>query len=69
MDQGHESVFSGLKLKQHEALPLACGHLTSKQIAKRLGVAPVTIDKHIDTVRAKIGNISRVELLHLYQAW
>ena len=69
MDQGHESVFSALTLKQHEALQLACGHLTSKQIAKRLGVAPVTIDKRIDTVRAKLGNISRVELLHLYQAW
>lgn len=64
-----ESVFSALTDKQHEALMLACAHLTSKQIAIRLGVAPVSIDKRIDGVRAKLGNISRVELLHLYQSW
>lgn len=64
-----ESVFSTLTDKQHEALLLACAHLTSKQIAIRLGVAPVSVDKRIDSVRAKLGNISRVEVLHLYQSW
>lgn len=48
---------------------LACRHLTSKQIAMKLGVAPVSIDKRIDGVRSKLGNVSRVELLHLYQSW
>ncbi len=69
MDVHSESVFEALTEKQHEALLLACAHLTSKQIAIKLGVAPVTIDKRIDGVRAKLGNISRVELLHLYQGW
>jgi DNA-binding CsgD family transcriptional regulator len=69
MDAQAESVFRALTEKQHEALTLACGHLTSKQIAIRLGVAPVSVDKRIDGVRAKLGNISRVELLHLYQTW
>lgn len=69
MDGQAESVFRALTDKQHEALMLACGHLTSKQIAIKLGVAPVSVDKRIDGVRAKLGNISRVELLHLYQSW
>lgn len=64
-----ESVFRTLTDKQHEALMLACAHLTSKQIAIKLGISPVSIDKRIDGVRAKLGNISRVELLHLYQGW
>jgi DNA-binding CsgD family transcriptional regulator len=69
MDARSDSVFRTLTDKQHEALVLACAHLTSKQIAIKLGVAPVTIDKRIDGIRAKLGNISRVELLHLYQMW
>lgn len=69
MDVHSDSVFEALTEKQHEALVLACAHLTSKQIAIKLGVAPVTIDKRIDGVRAKLGNITRVELLHLYQGW
>jgi DNA-binding CsgD family transcriptional regulator len=69
MDGQAESVFRALTDKQHEALMLACGHLTSKQIAIKLGVAPVSVDKRIDSVRAKLGNISRVELLRLYQTW
>jgi DNA-binding CsgD family transcriptional regulator len=69
MDVHSESVFEALTEKQHEALVLACAHLTSKQIAIKLGVAPVTIDKRIDGVRAKLGSLSRVELLHLYQRW
>ena len=48
------NIFSSLTEKQHEALALACQHLTSKQIAQELGVAPVTIDKRIDAVRAAL---------------
>lgn len=69
MNAEPESVFRALTDKQHEALMMACAHLTSKQIAVKLGVAPVSIDKRIDGVRAKLGYISRVELLHLYQSW
>ncbi|MGB3473010.1 MAG: LuxR C-terminal-related transcriptional regulator [Erythrobacter sp.] len=62
-------VFASLTDKQHEALGLACQHLTSKQIAQELGVAPVTIDKRIDAVRAKLGYLPRLEVLRLYSAW
>ena len=69
---GHDnsaSIFATLTEKQHEALELACEHLTSKQIAQELGVAPVTIDKRIDAVRAKLGHPPRAELMRLYSSW
>lgn len=64
-----EVIFQSLTDKQHEAVRLAAGHLTSKQIAQDLGVAPATVDKRIDAVRAKIGFPPRTELLRLYLAW
>lgn len=63
------SVFESLTLKQHQTLCLASRHLTSKQIAIELGVAPITIDKRIDAVRAKLGAIPRHDLLRLYGDW
>ena len=63
------TVFGRLTDKQDEVLRLACQHLTSKEIAKELGLAPVTIDKRIDAVRAKLGHMPRVEVLRHYRAW
>lgn len=63
------AVFESLTRKQHEALTLASSHLTSKQIALTVGVAPVTIDKRIEAVRARLGHISRMDLLRLYRQW
>lgn len=63
------AVFDSLTEKQHEALRLASGHLTSKQIALELGVAPVTIDKRIEAVRARLGSIPRPDLLRAYAQW
>ncbi len=63
------AIFESLTPKQHEALSLASSHLTSKQIAQQLGVAPVTIDKRIEAVRAKLGSIPRASLLRLYGEW
>lgn len=62
-------VFDSLTQKQHDALRLAALHLTSKQIALQLGVSPVTIDKRIETVRARLGNIPRSDLVRLYVIW
>lgn len=63
------AVFDSLTEKQQVTLALASRHLTSKQIAVELAVAPVTIDKRIDTVRARLGLIPRTELLRLYSEW
>jgi len=63
------AVFDSLTARQHETLALAATHMTSKQIAIELGLAPVTIDKRIDVVRARLGNIARTDLLRLYSQW
>jgi DNA-binding CsgD family transcriptional regulator len=63
------SVFDSLTQKQHEALKLASDHLTSKQIALAVGVAPVTIDKRIEAVRARLDYMPRSDLLRLYRLW
>ena len=62
-------VFDSLAEKQHETLMLATRRLTSKQIAQELGVAPVTIDKRIEGLRARLGFIARSDLLRLYRQW
>jgi len=62
-------VFESLSEKQRETLALASRHLTSKEIAQRLGVAPVTIDKRIESVRARCGNVARPELVRLFSQW
>jgi len=62
-------VFETLTSRQHETLRLASQHLTSKQIALHLGVAPVTVDKRIEAVRAKLDSLPRSDLLRLYRDW
>lgn len=64
-----DAVFASLTDKQDEVLRLACQHLTSKQIAQNLGVAPVTIDKRIDSVRARLNHMPRIDVLRYYRAW
>ena len=62
-------VFESLTEKQREALDLACTHYTSKQIARRLKIAPATADKRIDAVRAKLEYLPRADLLRQYAEW
>jgi DNA-binding CsgD family transcriptional regulator len=63
------AIFDSLTDRQHETLMLAAKHLTSKQIAQTLGLAPVTIDKRVESVRARLGSIARADLLRLYGEW
>lgn len=70
MTQGQAfGVFDSLTEKQHRTLALAATHLTSKQIAQELGVAPITIDKRIEALRARVGHVARADLLRLYLQW
>jgi two-component system response regulator FixJ len=36
---------------------------STKLIARRLGLAPTTVDKHIDQIRAKVGVATRMQLV------
>lgn len=52
--------------KEKEALDLVLDRLTSKQIAKRLGLSPKTIDQRLDSARVKLSAETRVEAACLY---
>lgn len=62
-------VFDGLTEKQHEALLLAAGGLTSKEIARELEISPHSVDKRIDTVRSQLESIPRHQLVREFRQW
>lgn len=62
-------VFGELTEKQREALGLAANGLTSKEIARELGISPHSVDKRIDTVRAQLDSIPRHRLVREYRRW
>ena len=62
-------VFETLTNKQLEAMVLAAQHLTSKQIARELGVSPATIDKRIEAIRARLDQMPRSEVLRQFIQW
>lgn len=53
--------------KQATVLDLVAHGFTSKEIARRLDLAPRTVDQRVDTVRAKLGGISRADLVRRYR--
>lgn len=62
-------VFEQLTPKQAEALALAADGLTSKEIARELGISPHSVDKRIDAVRNQLGAIPRTELVRQFRDW
>jgi len=59
----HQSGPHGLTPREGDVLnQLICG-MTSKQIARKLGLAPATVDKHVEQIRVKLGARSRIQLL------
>lgn len=62
-----EIVLSGLTAKQREVLDLLIEHKTSKEIARRLGISPHTVDQRIQFAKEKLGAASRNEAAALYR--
>lgn len=50
-----------LTVRERECLRLVYQHLNSSQIARQLGVAPSTVDKHCESAFRKLGLASRRE--------
>lgn len=59
-------AIENLTNKQIEVLELLAQHNTTKQIARRLGISPSTVDQRILGVRDKWGTIDRNETARLY---
>ena len=60
-------VLARLTGKQREVLDLLIEHNTSKQIARRLGISPHTVDQRIQFAKDKLGAVSRNEAALTYR--
>lgn len=60
--RGHVNDKSAvLTAKQHEVMLLVARRLSTKEIARELGIAPNSVDHRIDAVRKKLGCSTRAE--------
>ena len=55
-----------LTLKQREALEMVADHLSSKEIAQRLGISPHSVDKRLDEARRRLGAATRKEAVRKF---
>lgn len=65
-EQQAAEMLGQLTAKQTEVLDLLASHLTSKEIARELNLAPNTVDQRITAVREKWGLPNRKALLRQY---
>jgi DNA-binding CsgD family transcriptional regulator len=61
-----EKKLARLSERQKDCLRLVAAHLTSKQIARKLGVSRFTVDQRLDTARRTLGVGSRKEAALLF---
>lgn len=57
--------FTHITLREYECLCLFAKGMSSKDIARKLGVCPKTVDRHFENLKLKHGMKNRVELLAL----
>jgi DNA-binding CsgD family transcriptional regulator len=65
-DTGRSGPLLGLSERQIECLVLAADGLTSKEIARRIGVAPSTVDNHIRSAAARLQVSSRRDAVRAF---
>lgn len=63
-----DDVFEALTLKQREVLELLADNRTTKEIAGALDVSESAINQRIDTLRQRLGGITRSELVRRYRS-
>jgi DNA-binding NarL/FixJ family response regulator len=54
---------AGLTPREREVLDELVSGQSTKLIARKLGLAPTTVDKHIDQIRGKVGVATRMQLV------
>lgn len=52
-----------ITLRETEVLTLVAEGYSGKEIAQRLGIAPTTVDRHVEHARLKIGARNRTHLI------
>ena len=61
-----DGAYARLTEKEEEALRLVHMRLTSKQIARELGISAKSVDKRLDSARIKLGTATRVDAARLW---
>jgi DNA-binding CsgD family transcriptional regulator len=64
---GEAKVLASLTGKQREVLDLLIEHKTSKEIGRRLGISPHTVDQRIQFAKDKLGARTRNEAAAAYR--
>lgn len=54
-----------LTARQQEVLDCLASHMTSKEIARTLGISPSMVDQHLRAISNKLGGLPRRELARL----
>ena len=52
-----------LSTREHQVLELVASGLSAKEIAGVLGIAPRTVDSHIEHIRLKLGARNRIQMV------
>lgn len=66
-DNGYSGPLASLTPRQMQVLEMiACG-MSSKEIARELGVVPKTVDRHVEAISEHLGTKTRVAAAMLYK--
>jgi DNA-binding CsgD family transcriptional regulator len=68
VDFGTDGSLHRLTPQERECLRLVAGHLSSKEIARRLGISKTSVDTYCDRARQKLGVRGRYEAARLLTA-
>ena len=63
----HMAVLDAITDKQREVLIYISEGLTSKEIARKLGVSESAVNQRIETIRQRLGGLPRAQIARLYR--
>jgi DNA-binding CsgD family transcriptional regulator len=61
------ALLDGLTEKQREVLSLVAEGMTSKEIARKLGISESAVNQRIEVIRQRLGGMSRASIARLYR--
>ena len=61
------TVLDALTVKQQQVLIYVSEGLTSKEIARKLGISESAVNQRIETIRQRLGGLPRAQIARLYR--
>ena len=65
--RNHMTVLDALTDKQRQVLVYVSEGLTSKEIARKLGISESAVNQRIETIRQRLGGLPRTQIARLYR--